>query len=326
MESAERLEAGSGGFDGVEDKHEPQSRARLELIQGEALRTAPRSEEPQLRRVQLAPAPELQRQDKTEERESASARREAVEGRAKLRAALLERLAEGMADVEGRLSQFLKNPGRLGVVNLSLVLSESSLTYEVWKDPSTVPERRARMALTLGVDPAAEDALVLAALMAEVHEAFVAYQASPQGREARQRYGAVLQSYDAIKVLPVVPGHDTGPMLAELARVGLEHRPEFSRSLLVDPLLLSVGLAPDEGSDTQVMVAGLNVPQLGTLVAHLRRLNPRMTNRQVCQLLLLATTERKTGGRKFFGEAELELVQEFARRLLRLQVVELLFV
>ncbi|MFL5354308.1 hypothetical protein [Archangium sp.] len=250
----------------------------------------------------------------------------ANEPRAQLRAAVRERLLQGLTDIQSRLAQFLRTPGRPGSVTLSLVLSESSITYELWKEPALVPECRARLAQTLGVAPETEEASLLRGLMAEVHQAFVEFQASAPGRDARKQYEAVLQGYTAANVLPIVPGHDSGPMLAELARLGLPHERDFSRSLLVDPLLLAVGLGPEEGSESQVMVAGLSVSQLGTLVAQVRRLNPRLTNRQVGQLLMRAATDRKSANRKSLGPAEVEQVRERASQLLRLQVVELLFV
>jgi hypothetical protein len=247
-----------------------------------------------------------------ESAEVSGARAQASEVRAMLRAALVERLLSGMEDVEDRLSRFLKNPGRLGAVNLSLVLSESSITYEVWKEPSTVPERRARMAQTLGCSAGVDDGSLLRALMAEVHQAFVDFQASAPGRAALQRYDALLESCEKANILPIVPAHDTGPMLAELTRVGIAHERDFSRSLLVDPRL--------------VLVEGQSVSELGTLVAHVRSLNPRLTNHQVRKLLVRASMDGSGIARKSLGQAEVERVKEFTRQLLRLQVVELLFV
>lgn len=327
MEAGGSVGAQAGGFDGMPDKHEPQARNRLELIHGEAPRPTPQQGQglPQRAAPQTA-APELSRERRITGREESGAERQALESRAKLRAAVMDRLLAGMKDVHGRLSQFLKNPGRLGVVNLSLVLSESSITYELWKEPGATPEGRARMAQMLGLAPELDEASLLRAVMAEVHQSFVDFQASRPGQEIRQQYEAVLQGYEAANVLPIVPGHDTGPLLAELARLGISHEKDFSLSLLVDSRLLAVGLSAEEGSTQQVMVAGLTVPQLGTLVAHLRRLNPRLTNRQLCQILLLASTDLKMASRKLLGQAEVEQVQELARQLLRLQAVEQLFV
>jgi len=326
-ERGEQLGAHAGGFDSHPDTHEPQGRSRFSVIQGEADRSAPQGQEiPARPAPQLAPAPELSRERHVESREGSGSEQQSLEGRARLRAVVMEHLAQGLAEAEERLSRFLKEPGSLGVVNLSLVLSESSLTHELWEGPSAVPERRARMALTLGLAPEVEDASLLQALMDEVHEAFVAFQASPAGHESQQRYEQVLKRYEAVKVLPVVSGHDTGPMLAECARLGISHAPDFSRSLLVHPLLLAVGLSPEEGSATQVMIAGLSLTQLGTLVAQLRRVNPQLNNRQVCQLLLRVSTEKKQAIRKRLGQAEMERVLEFAYQLLRLRVFELYFV
>ena len=89
--------------------------------------------------------------------------------------------------------------------------------------------------------------------------------------------------------------------------------------------ILAVGIDSDDGDLPQVMVAGLPVAQLGTIVAQLRRLNPRLLNRQVLNLMLLASTDIKRGMRKSLGKAEVENVQELAKQLLRLQGVELLY-
>ncbi|MCY1078428.1 hypothetical protein [Archangium lansingense] len=254
------------------------------------------------------------------------ARSAAEKGRAMLRAAVEERLLQVLKDVHGRLAAFLKNPGRLGVVNLPLVLSESSLTYELWKGPASNPEYRAQMVAMMGVAPNADDASLVGELMAEVHQAFVDFQKGRPGSDARKQYEEVLQGFELANVLPVVPGHDTGPMLAELARLGITPEKDFSRSLLVVPQVVAVGLSPEEGSTSQVVIAGLTVLQLCNLVAHLRNLNPLLSNRQVRQLLVLSATDLKKAIRKSMGQAEVDLVQDLARQLLRLQVVELLFV
>jgi hypothetical protein len=326
MESGGAAGAQAGGSAGSLDKREPQGRGRFDMLQGESTHSKPMPQAPG-REQPPAAAPELPRERKAgEDREQSNAARQALEGRAKLQAALAQRIQAGMQDVLGRLTKFIKSPGRLGVVNLTLVLSESAITYELWKEPSAVPARRERMALTLGLPPAADNATLLRELMAIVHQAFMDYQASRPGRETRAQYEDVLQAYDKAGVLPIVPGHDTGPMLAELAGLKMTVPESFSRSLLVDPLLLAVGLNPDEGSDTQVMIAGLTVAQLGTLVAHMRRLNPRLTNKQVRQILLNASTDLKTMGRKLMGNNEVEQVQHMARQLLKLQAVEQLYV
>ncbi|MDC0713846.1 hypothetical protein POL68_35605 [Stigmatella sp. ncwal1] len=326
MESGGAVGAQAGGSAGLPDKREPQGRGRFDLLQGESTHSKAHPQGTPARESASAVAPELPREKKAEDRERSNTARQALEGRAKLQAALAQRIQAGMLDVLGRLTKFLKSPGRLGVVNLTLVLSESAITYELWKEPSSVPARRERMAQTLGVSPAADDATLLKELMGIVHQSFVDYQASRPGRETRAQYEQVLQAYDKVGVLPIVPGHDTGPMMTELAQLKMGHEESFSRSLLVDPLLLAVGLNPDEGSDTQVMIAGLTVAQLGTLVAHMRRLNPRLTNKQVRQILLNASTDLKTMGRKNLGNFEVEQVQHMARQLLKLQAVEQLYV
>ena len=122
----------------------------------------------------VASLTEQAEQDRSESQGQAISAREAMEGRAKLRAAVLDRLLLGMKDVHGRLAKFIKNPGRLGVVNLSLVLSESSLTYELWKEPSTVPERRERLAQTLGVSNALGDNFLLETAASGVAEIGIA--------------------------------------------------------------------------------------------------------------------------------------------------------
>lgn len=252
--------------------------------------------------------------------------RPSPEAQEKLRAAVTERLLVGMGDVRQRLTEFLKNPGRLGVVNLSLMLSESTITYEAWKDPSSNPERRARMAQAMGLPAGGDDRTLLLTLMAGVRQAFVDFRASSQGRECLRQYQEVLRACELKQVLPVVPGHDTGPMVAELDRLGIEREKDFTRSMLVDPQLIAVGLTPDEGSATQLMLAGLSVSQLGGLVAAVRRLHPRLTNSQVRSLLLRASTEPKTSIRKSLGEAEVEGLLDSTRQLLRFQVVEMFFV
>jgi hypothetical protein len=330
---------GGGGFDGIEQKENTNARykpppgaagpagqqqGRNTLLGGQhgaeqvqqQMRQAPSAAQLDLPREQQRPG----------EREgSANAAKQALEGRAKLHAAVHERLLTGMKDVHGRLAKFIKSPGRLGVVNLSLVLSESSLTYELWKEPSAVPERRARMAQTLGVSPESNDAFLLRALIAEVHQCFVAFEASRPGKDIRAQYVEVLEAYEAAGVLPVMPGFDSGPMQAELTRLGMPHDKEFARSIFIDPHILAVGISPDDGVEPQVMVAGLTVPQLGTIVAQLRRLNPRLSNRQVLNLMLLASTDIKKAMRRMLGQGEVDGVQEMARQLLRLQAVELLY-
>ncbi|EPX64143.1 hypothetical protein D187_005277 [Cystobacter fuscus DSM 2262] len=313
------------GGQGLADKQDAKSRFQQSVRTGGAHVPTQGPTVSPFREAAVASTLEQSEQEKSEETPRGDAAREAMEGRAKLRAALMDRLLAGMKDVHGRLAKFIKNPGRLGVVNLSLVLSESSLTYELWKEPSTVPERRTRMAQTLGVPTSLGDNYLLKALMTEVHDCFEEFKASRPGKEIRQQYDEVLELYENAGVLPVMPGFDMGPMQAELKRVGLPMEKEFLQSLLVHPRILAVGLEAEDGEDPQVMVAGLPVAQLGTIVAQLRRLNPRLTNRQVLNLMILASTDLKKGMRKILGKAEVENVQELAKQLLRLQGVELLY-
>ncbi|WP_224371187.1 hypothetical protein [Hyalangium versicolor] len=315
------LGTASGGFDGLQERNDPSGRAALERLQGQGTQAPPYGQE---RTAQQAPAPVApevpQQQRKVTERESTTGERPALGGRAKLRSVVIERLLNGMKDAHERLTNFAKNPGRLGVVNLSLTLSESAFTHLLWKEPSTIPARKATLLNILGMPPSTGDAAIIRELMAEVHLGFEEFQASPQGIEAWQRYDEVLQRYEAMGVQPVVPGHDTGPMLADLQRLKIPYNLDFTRSLLLHPLLIGVALEPDEGSADFVMVAGLTVAELGALIAHMRRLNPRLTNKHVRQLLYLATADKRTGGRKRLADPDTKDVQELAKQLLRLQV------
>ncbi|MCE9668556.1 hypothetical protein LY474_12105 [Myxococcus stipitatus] len=252
--------------------------------------------------------------------------RAALEGRARLRAAVLDRLHRGLTEVESRLGQFLENPGRQGVVTVPVVLSESSVTNEFWRMVAAASEDRDFLARTLGVPVTADDATLLQALRDEVHAAFLEFASWTEGAKARAAYDAVLARYEAARIQPVISGHDTGPLIEECARLQLSCEPDFTRSLLLSPLLLAVALAPEEGTPTQVMLAGLTLEQLGALVGHLRQLNPLLDNAQVRNLLLRAATDLKKALRKPLGDAEVERVQELARQLVRLQAVEMLFV
>ncbi|RKG68151.1 hypothetical protein, partial [Corallococcus terminator] len=257
---------------------------------------------------------------------SPNAAKEAAESRAKLRVALLNRLHRGLSEVVMKLTNFLANPGRAGVVTLPIVLSESSVAYEWWKSANAVPEDRQYLAMALGESPVVDDATMLQALRAEVREAFKEFQRTPPGIEVRKQYDEVLQKYDAARIQPVISGHDSGPLVEECARLGLTCERDFTRSLLMSPWMLAISQSPDEGSATQVMVAGLTLAQLGSLVGHLRRLNPMLSNAQVRSLLLRASTDMKLALRKALGQQEVEQVQELARQLLRLRAVEHLVV
>ncbi|WP_158623537.1 hypothetical protein, partial [Corallococcus sp. CA053C] len=252
--------------------------------------------------------------------------KQALESRAKLRLALINRLHRGLTEVTTKLSNFLNNPGRQGVVTLPVVLSESSVAHEWWKSASAVPDDRQYLATALGEPPTVDDATLLRALRGEVHDAFTEFQRTPPGVEARKRYDEVLQKYEAARIQPVISGHDAGPLVQECARLGLPCEREFTRSLLVSPWMLAISQSPDEGSAKEVMVAGLSLAQLGALVGHLRRLNPLLTNAQLRTLLLNASTDLKHALRKAMGQQEVERVQELARQLLRLRAMEHLVV
>ncbi|MCP3063294.1 hypothetical protein LXT21_31400 [Myxococcus sp. K38C18041901] len=249
------------------------------------------------------------------------------EGRARVRAAVMDRLMRGYADLEAKLSQFVQAPGRhQGVVTVPIMMSESSITLEFWAVAAGTPEDRAFLTEVLGVPANVDDAYLLELLREEIHLAFDVFQRSEPGKQVRAAYEAVLTRYDAARIQTVIEGHDTGPMVAECARLQLTCEPDFTRSLLLSPGQLAVARFADEGSATQVMVAGLTLQQLGSLVGHLRTLNPMLSNAQVRTLLFRASTDLKLALRKPLGDAEVERVQELAKQLLRLQAVELLFV
>ena len=297
----------------------------------------PAPPQPQQAAPQVDVAPLLARQLPTTPSESPRERtatdgrapdtaKQALEGRAKLRLALLNRLHRGLTEVTTKLANFLANPGRQGVVTLPVVLSESSVAHEWWKSASAVPDDRQYLATSLGEPPSVDDASLLRALRAEVHAAFAEFQRTPPGVEARKGYDEVLQKYEAARIQPVISGHDAGPLVQECARLGLPCEREFTRSLLVSPWMLAISQSPDEGSAKEVMVAGLSLAQLGALVGHLRRLNPLLTNAQLRTLLLNASTDLKQALRKALGQQEVERVQELARQLLRLRAMEHLVV
>ncbi|MCY0999768.1 hypothetical protein OWM54_21765 [Myxococcus sp. MISCRS1] len=249
------------------------------------------------------------------------------EGRARVRAAVMDRLMRGYADLEAKLSQFVQAPGRhQGVVTVPIMMSESSVTLEFWAVAAGTADDRAFLAEVLGVPANVDDAYLLELLREEIHLAFDVFQRSEPGKQARAAYEAVLTRYDAARIQPVIEGHDAGPMVSECARLQLSCEPAFTRSLLLSPLQLAVARFADEGSATQVMVAGLTLQQLGSLVGHLRTLNPLLSNAQVRNLLFRASTDLKLALRKPLGDAEVERVQELAKQLLRLQAVEYLHV
>lgn len=241
------------------------------------------------------------------------------------REALMERVLRRMEQVNGRLERFLKNPGRLGAVQLSEVLSESALSYEVWREPRAVSERRAHLAQSLGLFPTEDDAAFLRALIAQVHQAFEEFQARPAFVTVRRLFQELILACEVVDVLPILPAHDTGPMLAELERVGLPVEKEFTRSLLVDARVLSVALTPEGCEASPHRGTDQGLAQVGALVAHVRGLNPRLTNRQVRTLLLRASPqERSQPQPQRPGLTEIERVRGFTRHRLRFQVAELL--
>ncbi|MBZ4334921.1 hypothetical protein [Corallococcus sp. AS-1-12] len=304
-------------------------------LAAQAQQTAPALPQPPPMAPQVPVAPQLERRpgtaDASRERtategQSSDVAKQALEGRAKLRIAVLNRLHRGLTEVEGKMTAFLANPGRQGVVTLPVVLSVSTVTFEWWKSANAVPEDRAYLAQVLGEPGTADDATLLGTLRAEIGQAFAEFPRTPQGVEARKLYDAVLQKYEAARIQPIIAGHDTGPLVEECARLGLSCEKDFTRSLLLSPWMLATSQSPEEGSASQVMVAGLTLPQLGALVGHLRQLNPLLSNPQLRALLLRASTDKRLALRKAMGLQEVEQVQELARQLLRLQAVQHLVV
>ncbi|MHA7628840.1 hypothetical protein [Corallococcus sp. M7] len=342
---AERNEAGGGGGARGAQQQEgmaagtSQGAAPLSSLEqppalaAQTPQQAPALPQPPPTQVPVAPqferrpgASESPRERTAADGQSSDAAKQALEGRAKLRIAVLNRLHRGLTEVEGKMSAFLANPGRQGVVTLPVVLSVSSVTFEWWKSANAVPEDRAYLAQVLGEPGTADDATLLNTLRTEVALAFAEFPRTPQGVEARKLYDAVLQKYEAARIQPIIAGHDSGPVVEECARLGLSCEADFTRSLLLSPWMLATSQSPEEGSATQVMVAGLTLPQLGALVGHLRQLNPLLSNPQLRALLLRASTDKRLALRKVMGLQEVEQVQELARQLLRLQAVQHLVV
>jgi hypothetical protein len=311
--------AAGGSFDGLSEK----TNGQWKRPSGDAASPGSQAQQaPFAREAPPSTAPELQREREQATQDRPSTGREALESRAQLRAMLVDRLLRGMTDLQGRLSKFLENPGRTGVVSLSLVLSESSVTHELWKEALASAEGRARLVQTLGFPLSVDDPALVRTLMDEVHVAFTDFQASRQGKDSRRLYEELLERYEEASVLPVVAGHDTGLMMAELTRLGVPHDKAFTLSLFLDPHVIAVGLSADEGSASQVMISGLSASQLGTVIAQIRRTNPRLNNRQVRHLLFRASSDLRTSTRKSLGLAEVNRAQELARQLLKLQAVE----
>ena len=241
--------------------------------------------------------------------------------REQLRAAVADRLQKDSLEMMNRLSEFLADPDRAGVAQVSLVLSESALTSDLWKAPRQVPEARAHLGRTLELPSDVDDAGLLRALMAEVHTAFEEFEDSRAGHEFRARYDALLQHFDLLDVMPLVLGHDVGPMLQELARLGIECPSGFARSLFIEPRTL--GVVPptqEEVAEGQVLVSGVSLSQLGMVVAQMRQYNPTLKNRQVRSLFGRALIDGEE--RKSLGRAEVQWLHDSARQLLRLQYVE----
>ncbi|WP_257457379.1 hypothetical protein [Archangium lipolyticum] len=316
--------ASQGGFDGVAEK----PKVPWATPPAGAARSTPHTPQgpvPLARETPAPAAPELSRERAAVDKNGPDAERKALASRGQLRAAVVDRLLRGMTDIQGRLSEFLKSPARRqGAISVSLVLSESSVTHELWKEPMSVPQSRMLLLQMLGLPQEADDATVARVLVDEVRQAFKEFQASAPGRKCRQDYEELMQRCEALDVLPVVAGHDTGPMAAELSRLGVRFERDFTRSLLMDPRALSVGLLPEEGTATQVVVVGLTAQQLGALVIHVRRLNPLLGNRQVRHLLFRVSHDRENACRKRLGQAEVNHVQDLARHILRFQSTEYL--
>ncbi|QRN96245.1 hypothetical protein JRI60_45735 [Archangium violaceum] len=316
--------ASQGGFEGVADKHGVADKQKAPWKpQTDPARFASQGQAPLARETPAPATPELSREQAAVDKDAPGAERRAVMGRAQLRAAVVDRLVRGLTDLQVRLSDFLKSPARRqGVVSLSLVLSESSVTHELWQEPMSTPEGRMRLIQMLGLPLETDDGSVARVLVDEVRQAFKDFHASVAGRKCRQEYAELMRRFEEANVLPVVAGHDTGPMVAELTRLGVRLERDFTLSLLVDPHTIAVGFLPDEGSATQVMVTGLNAQQLGALIAQMRRLNNRLSNRQVRILLHRLTFDVVKECRRSLGQAEVRHAQELALQHLRLQAYE----
>jgi hypothetical protein len=262
-----------------------------------------------------------------------AAGREQSEGRERLRLAIQDRLGRDLADVSTRLRELLSTAGRSGLVNLSLVLSESFVAQELWKEPRRSPEARDRLLFALALPPRTEPGVALGALVSEVHQAFTEFRASRAGQEAFAHYQELLGRFEQAQVLLILAGHDGGPMREELQRLGVTAPPDFTRSLLLDERVLAVGPSPGAPAPGPqlptflgdppvgpVGVAGLSTTQLAMVVAQLRQLNPRLTNRQVRHVLARVLQEVRADEPRTLGRAQVERMQELARQLLRLEV------
>ncbi len=236
-----------------------------------------------------------------------------------LRAAVVDRLTRDTANFLGGFRRFLEGPERQGIANISVVISESTVTQDLWKEPRQNPEARAHLARTLGLAGDVDPAALVGALVAQVQQAFVEFEQSPGGVSFRAEYDALLEQCEVLGVSVILLGHDVGPMVPELARLGVPVERAFARSLLIDPRVIALVPASPELVEGQVLVSGASVSQLGTLVTQMRQLNPLLTNRQVRTFFSRVLTEGTE--RKSLGHAETELLRDWSRQLLRLHAV-----
>ena len=242
-----------------------------------------------------------------------------VDPRTQLRAAVVERLARDTENFLKGLAGFLDSPECAGLANVSVVVSRSTVTQDLWKDPRQSAPAREHLARTLGLAAEVDNATLMGALLAQVDLAFEEFEASARGQEFREGYGVLLERCDALGVMPVLLGHDVGPMVPELARLGVPLRPDFARSLLIDPRVLALVPFSPELVEGQVLVSGASVSQLGALVTQMRQFNPVLSNAQVRAFFARALTEGTE--RKLLGRAEIEQLHDWSRQILRLQFV-----
>ena len=246
--------------------------------------------------------------------------------REQLRAAVVERLEKDATELIERMNEFVRQlENSTFVATLSQVVSVSSLAQELWKMPRQVPAARAHLAQTLGLAADADEASLVRALLGEVRQAFTDFDLSPAGRDFRERYDTLLFTFEERNVLPIVLGYDVGPMVGELARLGLKDETSSGQSLLIDPRTVAVMPLSLEAPEDQVWVSGASTSQLAQLVTQLRQINPLLSNRQARGLLRRVLTERD-GARKNLGRPELDSLHDGSRQLLRLHAVERLSV
>lgn len=208
------------------------------------------------------------------------------------------------------------------VIPVAVMLSESVVLQELWREPRGSAQQRARMIHSLGLPAETDDAALLNTLVDEVRQAFCDFLESSQGLAALNAYDELLARYEQAGLMLVVGGHDSGPLLGELARHGVKVDAAFTLSLLFEPRVLGVGAG--SAAPGQVLVAGLNPAQLAQAVAQLRQLNPRLTNRQVRQVLLSVLGEMRGEAPRTLGHAQVERMHELARQLLKFKALEYL--